>query len=170
MPVSIFQWHVEIGIFNNRTKVRFSRFFYNLGVFFVFILVFAFIKDVISATISAICYWNLNSIIAINFEKVVLLEVHNTANKFDIIFLWESYLDIFILFNKESVSSKVMSLLEMISLMDLVYFTTRVPYTSDTSATRTKSMRHDWDTSDMSGTRVLHERDECDTSEKLWFW
>ena len=45
----------------------------------------------------------------------------------------------------------------------LVYFTTRVPDTSDTSATR---VSHECDT---SATRVLHERHECNTSEKLWF-
>ena len=36
---------------------------------------------------------------------------------------------------------------------DLVYFTARIPGTSDTSATRT--------------TRVLHEQYECDTNEKF---
>ena len=40
-----------------------------------------------------VCHWNLNSLAAHNFEKVGLLEVFNTTNKFDIICVSESYLD-----------------------------------------------------------------------------
>ena len=47
---------------------------------------------------------------------------------------------------------------------DLVYFTTRVSDTSDTSATRTTRVRHEYDTNDTSATRVRHEQHECDTS------
>ena len=43
---------------------------------------------------------------------------------------------------------------------DLVYSTTRVPDTSDTSATQTTQC-------DTSATRLLHERHECNTSEKF---
>ena len=58
--------------------------------------------------------------------------------------------------------------LEMI--IDLVYFTTRVPDTNDTSATRAARVRHEWDRSDTSATRMLHERHHCSTSETFWFW
>ena len=77
--------------------------------------------------------------------------------------------------------------------MNLVYFTTRVPDTSSTSATR---IRHGCDTNDKSETQMRNEQHECDTSalrttrvrsecytrqatrvwhqcdrsEKCWFW
>ena len=54
--------------------------------------------------------------------------------------------------------------------MDLVYFTKRVPGTSDKSATRTTCLRHEWTTSDTSATLVLHERHECDTSATQTTW
>ena len=41
----------------------------------------------------SVCHWNLNSLAAHNFEKVGLLEVFNSVNKFDIICVSESYLD-----------------------------------------------------------------------------
>ena len=47
---------------------------------------------------------------------------------------------------------------------DLVYSTTRVSDTSDTSA---KRVQQEYDT---SATRVLHEQQKCDSSEKFWFW
>ena len=37
--------------------------------------------------------WNLNSLTAHNLEKINLLEAYNTINKFDVIYLSESYLD-----------------------------------------------------------------------------
>ena len=54
----------------------------------------------------SICNWNLNSITAHNFEKVDLLEAYNTFKKIDIICLSEL--------------SKVISLLEMTTLMPLI--------------------------------------------------
>ena len=47
---------------------------------------------------------------------------------------------------------------------DLVYSTTRVSDTSDTSA---KRVQQEYDT---SATQVLHEQQKCDSSEKFWFW
>ena len=46
----------------------------------------------------------------------------------------------------------------------LVHFTTRVPDTSDTSATRAARVQHKWDMSNMSATRVLHERHKYNMS------
>ena len=46
----------------------------------------------------------------------------------------------------------------------LVHFTTRVPDTSDTSATRATRVQHKWDMSNMSATRVLHERHKYNMS------
>ena len=45
---------------------------------------------------------------------------------------------------------------------DLIYFTTRVPDTSDTSATRATGIRHECNTSDTSAARV---RRECYTND-----
>ena len=39
------------------------------------------------------CHWNLNSIAAHNFPKLLLLKTYNSIHKFDIIFLSETYLD-----------------------------------------------------------------------------
>ena len=41
----------------------------------------------------SICHWNLNLLIAHNFEKVNRLEARNTVNNCDIICLSESFLD-----------------------------------------------------------------------------
>ena len=49
-------------------------------------------------------------------------------------------------------------------LLDLVYFTKRVPDKSDTSVTRVRHERQEWDTSETRATRVLHNRHECGTS------
>ena len=42
---------------------------------------------------NSICHWNLNSIAAHNFAKLVLLKTYNSVHKFDIIFLSETNLD-----------------------------------------------------------------------------
>ena len=42
---------------------------------------------------NSICHWNLNSIAAHNFAKLVLLKAYNSIHKFDIICLSEKYLD-----------------------------------------------------------------------------
>ena len=41
----------------------------------------------------SICHWNLNLLIAHNFEKVNRLEARNTVNNCDVICLSESFLD-----------------------------------------------------------------------------
>ena len=41
----------------------------------------------------SIYYWNLNSIAAHNFVKMVLLKAYNLIYKFDITCLWKRYLD-----------------------------------------------------------------------------
>ena len=40
-----------------------------------------------------VCHWNLNSISAHNFSKVSLLNAYTSLHSFDIICLWETYLD-----------------------------------------------------------------------------
>ena len=47
----------------------------------------------------SICRWNLNSIAAHNFVKLVLLKAFNSIHKFDIICLSETYIDSSILHN-----------------------------------------------------------------------
>ena len=44
-------------------------------------------------TAKKLCHWNLNSIAANNFAKLVLLKVYNSVHKSDIICLSETYLD-----------------------------------------------------------------------------
>ena len=41
----------------------------------------------------SVCHWNLNSLAWHNFKKVGPHEAYNTINKFDIIWVSESYLD-----------------------------------------------------------------------------
>ena len=41
----------------------------------------------------SICHWNLNSITAHNFAKLVLLKAYDSVHKFDVICLSEMYLD-----------------------------------------------------------------------------
>ena len=53
-------------------------------------------------------------------------------------------------------------------LFDLVYFTTRVADKSDTSATRTTRVQHEWDTSDTSATRVRKFDFDNDTSQNIF--
>ena len=40
-----------------------------------------------------ICHWNINSIAAHNFAKLVLFKAYSSIHKFDIICLSETYLD-----------------------------------------------------------------------------
>ena len=47
----------------------------------------------------SICHWNLNSIAAHNFAKLVLFKAFNSIHKFDIICLSEIYLDSSVLCN-----------------------------------------------------------------------
>ena len=54
--------------------------------------------------------------------------------------------------------------------MDLVYFTTRVADTDNTSATQVLHKRHERDRSATRTARVMHEWHKCDTSEKFCFW
>ena len=51
------------------------------------------LEDVIFATASWYVIWNVDSITAYNLEKLNLFEACNTINKFDVIFLSESYLE-----------------------------------------------------------------------------
>ena len=39
------------------------------------------------------CHWNLNSLPARNYAKVLLLQAFNTLHKFELIYLSETYLD-----------------------------------------------------------------------------
>ena len=49
-------------------------------------------KDKSSSAFS-ICHWNLNSITAHNYAKMLLLEAHIAAQKFDVVCISETYLD-----------------------------------------------------------------------------
>ena len=42
---------------------------------------------------SSVCHWNLNSLVAYNFEKIGQLEAYNTINKFDTKYVSQSYLN-----------------------------------------------------------------------------
>ena len=50
----------------------------------------------------SICQWNLNSIAAHNFARLVFLKAFNSIHKFDIICLSETYLDSSILHNNSN--------------------------------------------------------------------
>ena len=113
MPISIMQWHVEIGIFNIRFYIRcksnplglLTPLIYTIARISVsFLSIFLLLCSDVELNPGptkkhnswfnfSICYWNLNSLTAHNFEKVNLLEAYNTVNKFDIICLSESFLD-----------------------------------------------------------------------------
>ena len=129
MSTSIMQWRVEIGLFNIRFNIRCKS---NAlgplipllstidGISITLLSLFLLLcgdvqlnpgpnKKSNSWSNFSICHWNLNSLVAHNFEKVNLLEVYNTVNKFDIIFLSESFLDSSILIesnNHESMNIK----------------------------------------------------------------
>ena len=53
-----------------------------------------------------VCHWNLKSMAAHNFEKINLLEVYNIINKFDVIYLSESYLGSSIALDKDDLDIK----------------------------------------------------------------
>ena len=84
--------------------------------FFVFTLLTLFICDDVELNSGpknrnfsfrfSICHWNLNNRALHNFKKVDYFEAQNTGNKFDIIYLSESYLDSSKLSNNETVSIK----------------------------------------------------------------
>ena len=42
----------------------------------------------------SICHWNLNSISAHNFAKLSSLQAFNSIHKFDVIFIFENFLDL----------------------------------------------------------------------------
>ena len=101
MPICIMQWHVEIGMFFRKSKVRYRDriLLPTIRPFFVFLR-----RD--SCNNLSVCHWNLNSMAAHNFEKRNLLEVYNTINKFDNICLSESYLDSSIASDNNDLSTK----------------------------------------------------------------
>ena len=113
MLIGIMQWCVEIGMFFRKSKVRYRDrillltisplFSYSPGFHLVFIkLILLTCGDTKSnpgpsrhnsCYYFLVCHWNLNSMTAQNFQKIKLLEAHNTINKFDVICLSEPYLD-----------------------------------------------------------------------------
>lgn len=60
----------------------------------------------------SVCHWNLKSLAVYNFERVGLLNACNTANKFDIICISESYLESSFLSDTEDITIKVSNWLE----------------------------------------------------------
>ena len=58
----------------------------------------------------SICYWNLNSVTAHNFEKINLLEACNIINKFNVICLLESYRDSSMASDNDDLNIKVYNL------------------------------------------------------------
>ena len=126
MPISIMQWRVEIGMFFRKSKVRYrDRILLptihplcscRSGFRFAFIMLLLLTCGDIESNPGprrcdfcynfSICYWNLNSMTAHNFEKINLLEAYNTINKFDIICLSESNLDSSIASDNDKLSIK----------------------------------------------------------------
>ena len=112
MPVNVVQWRVEIGVFSASCDVRYTTKFSRSNyvpskkttiTLLILTLLLLFTSGVIelnpgpnktnSSCKFSVCYWNLHSLAAQNFEKVGLLEAFNSINKFDIICVSESYLD-----------------------------------------------------------------------------
>ena len=113
MPISIMQWVVEMGSFNIRFSMRcksnalgpLTPLIYTITTISItFLSIFLLLcgdvelnpwstKKLNSWFNFSICHRNLNSLTVQNFEKVILLEPHNTVNKFDIIYLSKSFLD-----------------------------------------------------------------------------
>ena len=126
MPVSIFQWRAEIGIFNTKlvkypfkSKYRANVSPRNLNKFYTIccMILLLFIragdielnpgprKDSTSYNFSFF-HRNLNSIAKYNFSKLSLLEVYNVQHKFDMICLSETFLDSSIPTNDETLNTK----------------------------------------------------------------
>ena len=125
MPVNVVQWRVEIGVFDALCNVRCITKFSNSShspskIATITVLIFTLLLLLMSGDIElnpgpnktnssckfSVCNWNLNSLAAHNFEKVVLLEAFNTINKFDIICVSESYLDSMFSFDNEDINIK----------------------------------------------------------------
>ena len=126
MPISIMHWCLEVRTFYRKSKVRYrdrillptirSLFSCSSGFCFVFIMLILLIYGDIESNPGprrrdscysfSICYWNLNSMTAHNFEKINLLETYNTIQKFDVICLLESYLDSSIAFDNDDLNIK----------------------------------------------------------------
>ena len=125
------QWRVEIGIFNEKCKVKFLKkltsqkangtsSFCSLGILFVIVLLMLLVCDDIELNLGprkrytcynlSVFHWNLNIIAAHNFKKVNLLEAYNTVNTFDIVYLSETDLDSSIFFDDDNLVSKVYEL------------------------------------------------------------
>ena len=112
MPVNVLQCHVEIGVSDALCDVRYTTKFSRSShapskKTTVDVLIFSLLLLFMSADIELnpgynkinssnkffVCHWNLNSLAAHNFEKVRLLKVYNIINKFDVIYVSESYLN-----------------------------------------------------------------------------
>ena len=105
MPISIMQWRVELGMFFRKYEVRYRdrALLPTIRPLFAFIMLILLTCGDIESNPGPIrcnsCYnfsiyhWNLNSMTAHSFEKINLLEVYNTINKFDVICFSEFYLD-----------------------------------------------------------------------------
>ena len=61
----------------------------------------------------SICHWNLNGITSHNFIKVSLLTVYESIHDFDIIYLFETYLNSETLSNDENLSEPVYKLIRV---------------------------------------------------------
>ena len=126
MPVSILQWHAEIGIFNTKlVKYPFKSKYranvcprnlnkcYTICCMILLLLICAGDiglnpdprKNNTSYNFS-FCHWNLTSIAAHNFSKLPLLEAYNVQHKFDMTCLSETFLDSSIPTNDERLSMK----------------------------------------------------------------
>ena len=125
MPVNVVQRRVEIGIFDALCDVRYTTKFSRSKhspskkatvTVLIFTLLLLFMLGDIelnsgpnktnSSCKFSVCYWNLNSLAAHNFEKVGLLEAFNAINKFYIICVSESYLDSTFSSNNEQINIK----------------------------------------------------------------
>ena len=112
MLVSIVHWHVEIGVFNSRSFMRFAKSIFSVNVRttlakYLFMLLCGVTLLLICVDVElnpgpkktkscynfSLCHWNLNRITAYNFSKISLLEAYNVQHKFDMIWISETYLD-----------------------------------------------------------------------------
>lgn len=113
MNINIGQWRAAIGNFNhiksnNKSCYQKGMSYISenllLTMFIMFIMFLIILDGDIelnpgpyvnnkSKTGISFCHWNLNSLMAHDFEKMHLLKAYNSVHKFDFIFLSETYLN-----------------------------------------------------------------------------
>ena len=118
MPIYIEQWRAEIGIFHGQMKIIFTskkccskdNIFKKQSVCLFFMLLIITHGDVElnpgprkdMFQYLKICHWNVNSLLAHNFQKVSLIEAYNSLRNYDFICISESFLNSSIAPNEQS--------------------------------------------------------------------